>query len=209
MSTSSPMNSRVNQLENIIKQSNNNPRNSLDSRNGRQNQAIESIEEENNQLKEKFEASDAWAHDLERQVKELSAQNLQLNQLVSNNTNTYNPTAPNFNISYIPRSTEENMLIQIHENARFMQQLVLRQERTIKNQNVKINTLHRSFSWQITAPIRASGIIANQVGAVAKIAVTPIIKAQKYVNQRPKLKNNLMQLTGLQKLYKKKAEDKA
>ena len=96
------------------------------------------------------------------------------------------------------------MLAQIRENTQFMQTIIQQQHSTIQKSQDKINKIQHSFSWQITGPMRAGSIITHGVGKLSSVALQGAKQAHAYIDERPKLKANLLQLTRLNKLYSKK-----
>lgn len=205
MSNLNPLSSRFSQIANRVQQVKNTPYHRLKTHSDWQTQHIQAIEEQNHHLNNRIQELDQHSQYLQNHTNALEQQNTEL----QNTIQQLQHQLQQHSLGHAPAifatsELEHKMLAQIHENTHFMQHLINDQQKTIQRYDKKVNTLQHSFSWQITGPLRASQKVVTGVAQVSQKIITPVVKAQAYVNQRPKLKDNLLRITGLKKLYSNK-----
>lgn len=208
MTNLNPLSPRIEQLSQKIKQVKNTDYNRLKIHTDWQTHHIGAIEEHNRILENRVQELEGYSHNLENRIYELEQQN---NDLLSRINQSQNLQSLQIDNQY-PLAVLDNqnrVLNQLNDNTLFLQNLIQQKEEALQRKDKKITTMQHSVSWQFTGPLRASGKILHNVSETAtqatKTVVKPIRQVQQYINQRPKLKTNLMKLTGLQKLYKNKA----
>ena len=207
MTNLNPLSSRIEQLSQKIKQVKNTEYNRLKAHSDWQTLHIGAIEEYNRNLETRVQELESYSHNLENRIHELEQQN---DDLLSKTNQSQNPHYFQVDNRYplAVLDTQNRVLNQLNDNMLFLQNLIQQKEKVLQQRDTKIKTMQHSISWQFTGPLRASGKILNNVTQTATQATEtiakPIRQVQQYINKRPKLKDNLMQLTGLKKLYKSK-----
>ncbi len=168
-----------------------------------------------NSLDEQLKALDRhanWQHEvitnleLNRETliktnKELNEENEHLKNLLQNQ----NPLAfDNYNNNQNTYNIEKLMLENIKENTEYLHSLISQQQIIIEKANQQINELHLDGVWQLLNPFKATKNTVKNVKNITNSTVTQAKSVIDYVNARPKLKNNLLEVTGLKKLYTNK-----